>query len=71
MVDHAILEALQLGLSDAASLQVLLETQQQTLTEGFEPLDIEKYPRLAGYQVAAPDLESYGDLLKGVADEHL
>jgi transposase len=78
LVDHAIEQALQLGLSDAASLQLLLDPQRQVAEEGFEPLAIEQYPRLTGYEVAPPDLESYGALLsgsggyqKGVADEHL
>ncbi|MCI0528561.1 MAG: IS21 family transposase, partial [Nitrospira sp.] len=64
-VDQAILEALQLGLSDAASLQVLLDVHKQGIPEGLEPLSIEQYPRLTGYEVAPPDLESYGALLKG------
>jgi hypothetical protein len=65
LVDHAILEALQLRLSDAASLQLLLDAQQQVAGKGFEPLAIEQYPRLTGYEVAPPDLEHYGALLKG------
>jgi hypothetical protein len=78
IVDHAIEQALQLGLSDAASLQLLLDPQRQGTQEDFEPLAMEQYPRLTGYEVAPPDLESYGALLsgsggyqKGVADEHL
>ena len=63
MIDRAILEALQLGLSDAASLQVLLNAHHEVATKGAESLSIEQYPRLSGYEVAPPDLESYGALL--------
>jgi transposase len=65
LVDHTILETLQLRLPDAASLQLLLDAQQQVAGRGFEPLAIEQYPRLTGYEVAPPDLEHYGALLKG------
>lgn len=64
-IDRAIVEALQLGLSDAASLQILLGAQQQVVVEDFQPLSIEQHPKLIGYEVAPPDLESYGALLKG------
>ena len=64
LVERAIEEALQLRLSDAASLELLIE-HWLTPAKRIEPLEMRDLPELAGYQVEAPDLESYGALLKG------
>jgi transposase len=64
LVERAIDAALQLGLSDAASLELLIE-HWQTPANRIEPLPMRAQARLAGYQVEPPDLESYGALLKG------
>ncbi len=64
LVERAIKAALQLRLSDAASLELLIE-HWLTPAKRIEPLEMRDLPELAGYQVEAPDLESYGALLKG------
>lgn len=70
LVDAAIEKALTFGLSDAAAIKLLLDYQ---LAESMvvNPLSIDAHPKLAGYQVAAPDLESYGSLLEGGRHEQL
>jgi len=64
LVEGAIEKALKLGLSDAQSLELLIEHWQRA-EEEFEPLKPGELPELDNYQVAPPDLESYGTLLKG------
>ncbi len=64
VVERAIEKALELRLSDAASVELLIE-HWQTSSEGIAPLELSDMPELAGYQVDAPDLDSYGALLKG------
>jgi transposase len=64
LVERAIEKALELRLSDAASLELLIE-HWQTPAKRIEPLEMSDLPELAGYQVEPPDLDSYGTLLKG------
>lgn len=64
LVEGAIEKALKLGLSDAQSLELLIEHWQRP-GEEIEPLKPGELPELDNYQVAPPDLESYGTLLKG------
>ena len=64
LVERAIEAALRLGLSDAASLELLIE-HWQTPAKRIEPLAMMAQSKLAGYHVESPDLESYGALLKG------
>lgn len=64
LVERAIEKALKLRLSDAASVELLIE-HWQTPTKRIEPLRASDLPELAGYQVEPPDLAHYGTLLKG------
>ncbi|MCG8605388.1 IS21 family transposase [bacterium] len=64
LVARAIEEALQLGLSDAASLELLIK-QWQAPAKRIAPLEMTDLPELAGYQIEPPDLDSYGALLQG------
>jgi transposase len=63
-LERAIETALELNLSDAASVELLI-THWQTPTKRVEPIAIGQLPELAGYRVEPPDLERYGALLKG------
>ena len=64
MVHRAIEKALQMGFSDAASIELLLERWQQP-AKRIAPLELGDVPKLATYQVELPDLDCYGALLKG------
>ena len=64
LVERTIETALRLGLSDAASIELLIE-HWQTPAEWIEPMALNTQPKLAGYHVQPPDLEGYGALLKG------
>ena len=64
LVERAIDTTLQLGLSDAASLELFIK-HWQAPTNQTEPLPMKIQAKLAGYQMAPPDLESYNILLKG------
>jgi transposase len=64
MVHRAIDIALQMGFSDAASLELLIERWQQP-AKRIAPLEVGDVPKLATYQVELPDLDGYGALLKG------
>jgi transposase len=64
LVERAIEAALRLGLSDAASLELLIKHWQRP-AKGIEPLAMMADTKLAGYNVEPPDLERYGTLLKG------
>jgi transposase len=64
LVEQAIEAALQLGLSDAASLELLIKHWQGPAT-GIEPLAVMANSKLAGYHVDPPDPDRYGALLKG------
>ena len=63
-VNHAIELALQMGFSDAASIELLIERWQHPAKK-IAPLELGDVPKLAGYQVERPDLNRYGALLKG------
>jgi len=64
LVERAIEKTLELQLSDASALELLIE-HWQTPAKRLDPLKMSEFPELVGYQVEAPDLESYGALLKG------
>jgi transposase len=64
IVNDAIDIALQLGFSDAASIELLIEHWQKPAKK-IAPLELGDVPKLAGYQVELPDLDRYGALLKG------
>ncbi|HKI70074.1 MAG TPA: hypothetical protein VKA67_10825 [Verrucomicrobiae bacterium] len=61
-LERAIETALELNLSDAASVELLI-THWQTPFKRVELLEIRQLPELAGYKAEPPDLESYGALL--------
>jgi transposase len=63
-VDQAMEMALQMGLSDAASIELLIEHWQKPLKE-IAPVGLSDVPNLSGYRVEMPDLDLYGALLKG------
>lgn len=63
LFERALEEAVRLSLSDAASVQSLLN---HWLSEQApqERLSMEGHPKLAGFEVAPPDLQPYGTLLE-------
>lgn len=63
LFERALEEAVRLSLSDAASVQSLLN---HWLSEQApqERLSMEEHPKLAGFEVAPPDLQPYGTLLE-------
>ena len=64
LVNRAIEQALEYGFSDAASVKVILTYRDNdSNSDVIVPLD--DCPHLAGYKVAAPDVESFGSLLEG------
>lgn len=63
-IDDAIEKTLDLGLSDAAALKLLLEHRLGKKDE-VTPMPMHAHPELAGFQVAPPDLELYRALLGG------
>jgi transposase len=67
-VNDAMEMALQMGFSDASSIELLIEHWQKP-AEKITPLELIDIPKLSGYQVELPDLDRYGALLKGGANE--
>jgi transposase len=61
-LERAIETALEMNLSDAASLELLI-THWQTPFKRTDFFEMGAFPELAGYKVEPPDLESYGALL--------